>query len=370
MFKTQCLQKGFMSGEKPFTHVLMDGGSLTVPFEHLDDFYELCAQQKDPIFVVEQKTPIYNYFLDIDYVSGEALELTDIEIYAQSIHQRVREFKDVPCIVSVAEPKPKGSKIKTGVHLNFPGLLVDKVRANYLMNHIIQHLSQIHYSIDWSKCIDPVVYGSLDTDSQGSGFRMIWSHKRNTAGKVESEYLPIMFLSGDKVESIPVVNPPKLELLKLTTVRTQNETPNVEIPELILKPSKKLEGGFTARQTKSEFGDYDLRCDLETFINKNLTGQSISRVLKIYSASNNNYLVSTDSKYCENLKRSHNSNHVWFFICGKDKTICQKCFCRCDTTEGRKHGYCKDFYGRKNQLTTKICEIIFPNTKKKVISSW
>ena len=69
-------------------------------------------------------------------------------------------------------------------------------------------------------------------------------------------------------------------------------------------------------------------------------------------------MVSTNSKYCENLKRRHSSNHVWFHVSGS--VIDQKCFCRCETIRGRRDGFCKDFYGRKHQLPPKIVEKMYP----------
>lgn len=44
-------------------------------------------------------------------------------------------------------------------------------------------------------------------------------------------------------------------------------------------------------------------------------------------------------------------------------TICQKCFCRCETMEGRKHGFCKDFSGRSHYLPKGVCDILFTKSK-------
>jgi len=72
----------------------------------------------------------------------------------------------------------------------------------------------------------------------------------------------------------------------------------------------------------------------------------------------NSYLISTTSKYCENLQRDHGSNHVWFRIEGH--VIIQKCFCTCETMKGRRYGFCKDFYGRKHTLPAKIFDQLYP----------
>ena len=70
------------------------------------------------------------------------------------------------------------------------------------------------------------------------------------------------------------------------------------------------------------------------------------------------YLVSTTSRYCENIQRKHNSNHIWFIISGK--IILQKCFCECPTLRGRRDGFCKDFCGRRHELPRTVVEKLYP----------
>ena len=74
---------------------------------------------------------------------------------------------------------------------------------------------------------------------------------------------------------------------------------------------------------------------------------------------NKQFLVSTNSKYCENKKCNHNSNHVWFHIVGD--TVAQKCFST--TNVLRPHGFCKDFSGRRHQLSKKITDILYEDGK-------
>ncbi len=69
MFKRWCSENGFL-GATPVTHVLMDGGILGVQSDRLDEFYEGCLQcvkAGEKIFVVEQKTEVYTFFMDVDY---------------------------------------------------------------------------------------------------------------------------------------------------------------------------------------------------------------------------------------------------------------------------------------------------------------
>ena len=53
------------------------------------------------------------------------------------------------------------------------------------------------------------------------------------------------------------------------------------------------------------------------------------------------YIFYSQSKYCSNIGKNHNSEHIYFKL--NREGICQKCFCKCDTMDGRKYGFCKDY---------------------------
>jgi len=112
---------------------------------------------------------------------------------------------------------------------------------------------------------------------------------------------------------------------------------------------------------KDEVESDEIKSLVENFIQKNMEGQKYALVTKMYK-NKNTYFVSTTSRYCENLKREHGSNHVWFYISGR--IIAQKCFCRCETLQGRRDGFCKDFYGRKHELPPSITEKLYSNKEE------
>ena len=65
MFKRWCKDQGF-ANNSDLSHVLMDGGVLSVPFDKLNDFYEKCVEvynSGEKIFVVEQKTENYKSYV-------------------------------------------------------------------------------------------------------------------------------------------------------------------------------------------------------------------------------------------------------------------------------------------------------------------
>ena len=239
-------------------------------------------------------------------------------------------------------------------------------------------VEKIYSSRDWTKIIDASVYGSLGT--KGSGFRLPWSHKKTVhsvckgagctlcdGGKiVEGEYRPFFTYSSGLLTEID--QDITMETLLLATVRT-TDTNVVVIPELVILcqpvPRRRQEGDFTPMELKNEIYDSDLVSLLQTFIRKSMPGNEETKVLAIFKFKNV-HLLKTTSRYCENIRRNHNSNHVKIVI--DNGFIYQKCFCRCETTEGRRLGFCKDFTGNKHKLETnggtKICKILYNTLKK------
>lgn len=372
MFKNWCVKEKFNNATN-LSHVLMDGGKLSVPFDKLDKFYEKyieCVKNNEKLFVVEQKSEYYNFFVDIDYKSDSALSFEEIKNICKVICDKVKRHGGKDCLISVSQPKKCGDLIKTGVHMNWPGFVVNQNSSLALREHILIVLTQTNSSIDWNEVIDSSVYGCSLRKTKGSGFRMPWSHKmakhepcngngcescKYTGKTSQVAYLPLfMYKYGPLSTIINIDQKPNVEYLKMSAIRSEStEYVNVSSPSFSVK-----EGAFSAEQTKDEFGDEITKKELQDFIRKHMEGQGNSYITKIFKHKDS-YLISTTSKYCENLKRSHNSNHVWFYVSGK--IIAQKCFCRCETLRGRHSGFCKDFYGRKHELPNHITNKLYPD---------
>jgi hypothetical protein len=356
MFNKWCISQGFTNASN-ISHVRMDGGVLSVPFGRLNEFHEKYVEavsSGEKLFIVEQKSPTYNFFVDIDYKDNVPLSIDEIKNICKIICDKVKRHGGKDCLISVSKPKACGnSLIKTGVHLNWPGFVVDQASAVALREHILVALSKGKGSLDWNEIIDAAVYGDIQRGTKGSGFRMIWSHKM-AKGVEQLAYLPVFrYVSGPLSTLIQVDPTPNLELLNMSIVRTDAaQTHVVSSPSNILK-----EGSFSNDQTKDEVHNEELKYLIEKFVNKNLEGQGGATITKMFKH-NNVYLVSTNSKYCENLRREHGSNHVWFIISGKQ--ILQKCFCRCETIRERRDGFCKDFCGRRHELSSIIIEKLYP----------
>jgi len=371
-FKQWCKEQGFWHGSN-ISHVLMDKGVLSVPFDRLNDFYEKCVESYnsgEKIYVVEQKTENYNFFVDLDYKDEEALSPESVKSYCQVICDKVKKFGGKDALISYALPKPGGKDlIKTGIHINWSGFVVNRSSALALREHIINTLNTVYGSKNWSDIVDIAVYGSSSRKTQGSGFRMPWSHKigkhekcsgkgctecNNTGKETQGEYRPVfMYKAGndftmlEEIKNKAVAN---VDMLHMATLRTESDDPvYVEGAELKIQ-----NGSFSPEQIKNEFKDQEVLGLIEDFVRKNLEGQNTARITKIYE-SNKHFLVSTTSKYCENKRCDHNSNHVWFHII--NDTISQKCFSTTDIV--RHFGFCKDFRGRKHKLPPRITDKLY-----------
>jgi hypothetical protein len=370
MFKSWCAAQRFNNATN-LSHVLMDGGVLSVPFDKLNEFHERyinAVKGGERLYVVEQKSEKYNFFVDIDYKDESSLDLDEIKDICKVICDKVKRHGGRDCLISVSPPKKCGELTKTGVHLNWPGFVVDQSSAIALREHILVALSKAKKNVDWNDIIDAAVYGNVARKTKGSGFRMPWSYKKAKhdvcdgqgcsgceKGKVDQlAYLPVfVYRHGPLSTILQIGQEPSLDILKMAVVRTDEpQTTHVEPPSTVVK-----EGSFTETQTKDEVHDDEVKNMVEEFIRSNMEGQSSAYVPKIFKKKDT-YLVQTTSKYCENLKREHGSNHVWFIISGK--TILQKCFCLCETLRGRRQGFCKDFCGRRHQLTPTIIDRLYP----------
>src|SRR6056300_232844 len=369
MFKLWCKDQGF-ANNSDLSHVLMDGGVLSVPFDRLNDFYEKCIESYisgEKIYVVEQKTENYNFFMDLDYKDDDELTFEQIKSICKVICDKVSKFGGKDALISVAEPKPIDTLIKTGIHINWPGFVVNRSSALGLRDHVINTLNLAYGSRDGKDIVDISVYGNNSRNTKGSGFRMPWSHKKgkheactgqgcelcnNTGKETQSEYLPIfIYKHGPSSTLQKTEQKPSVDILHMATLRTQSMEP------VIIEGTHK-EATFTTLQTKNEFKDQEALLLVEAFVRKHVEGQTTASITKMFKY-NKQFLVSTNSKYCENKRCNHNSNHVWFHIIGD--TIAQKCFST--TNVLRRYGFCKDFSGRRHQLSKKITDIIYVDGK-------
>lgn len=287
----------------PATHVLMDGGILCVPTDELEDFYSSCVEAINlgtKLYVVEQKTETFKFFVDLDYKAPEKLTESDLVQFCSIIHSSLGTSSR--CLIARARPRPIAENlIKSGVHIHWPDLVVTRTQALNLRTKIILSLES-DFPFDWDKVIDASVYG-------GSGLRMLWSHKKPTG----DPYIPWRSIDGRAFSKDP--DP---VILKLFSIRTFDEAKTTEV----LEDNEPLEG----------------------FVRSHLEGQESAIIKKVQRHEHDGWFVQTDSHYCENIKERHKSNHIWFHIGAR--RISQRCF----------DEDCREFRGQEHILPPSIVE--------------
>ena len=285
------------------THVLMDGGILFVPTEETREFYQACVDAINSgtkLYVVEQKTELFKFFVDLDYKAQEKLKDEDLLQFCSIIHEALGTSSR--CLIARARPRPVAEGlIKSGVHIHWPDLVVTRTQALNFRSKIILNLSQ-DFAFDWDRVIDASVYG-------GSGLRMLWSHKKPTG----DPYVPWRDLNGTSFAKEPSV-----DVLTLFAVRTDEEPRQEEV----------LENNGP----------------LEEFVRKYMEGQWRTHIKKVQRHDHDGWFAQTDAKYCERIHKDHKSNHTWFSI--RSGRISQRCF----------DDDCREFKGQEHILPPSIVE--------------
>jgi len=283
----------------PATHVLMSGGILHVPETEVEEFYRAYIEainSGSKLYVVEQKTDRFKFFVDLDYKAPEKLSDEDLNQFCSIIDEVVGS----KCLVARAQVRQvKGDDgqptLKSGVHLHWPDVIVTRTRAINLRSKIIESLGPG----PWDKVIDASVYG-------GSGLRMLWSHKKP---------------SGDPY--VPV------------------DSAHAKTPETLALFSVRHQGNFSSELGTE--GSLDTG-SLQEYVQKYMAGQERTHVKRVQRHEHDGWYAQTDSKYCENIRREHKSNHIWFTI--KSGRISQRCF----------DEECTEFKGPEHNLPPTIVE--------------
>ena len=354
------------------SHLLLNGGILYVKPEYIELFNTKYAEsiiKNEKLYVVECRKEVFPLFFDLDFLLERDYDLTSkifIDIIF-NINDTINIFynKHYKCIVTTADIKiikkidNKDSKeieyIKKGYHLHYPGLFVNKFCALEIRKSCIIKLKTIYgncFSNTFSDIIDEHVFVS-------SGLRLTCSRKGHYVSQTkefidEGRPYNLLYviennsLNNDEYEKM---NSDIYHLIKETSIITHIS----DITPVENNPNKYCDDCEIddENENSNNTGNYDDsnywtrldRADINykeiiRYFNTYVKDYKVNDIKRIFH-SNNIYIICTKSKYCLNIKRDHNSCGVYFKL-NKDG-ICQKCFCKCDSMDGRKYGYCRDF---------------------------
>lgn len=409
----------FMTNSKDYTHLLLDGGKINIPKESQSKFLKIYAkdtENNEDNFICEIKTEKFKFFSDLDFFEAdEAISENEILEYISTIQTVIYEFynktidpEDLYVCICTAPSKEKyknGQKyIKTGIHLIWPNVYTTKQTALLLRHGMIKALELGHGERDsynkWEEVVDLCVYNA-------NGLRMLGSKKigicnicKNSKEKIcennscflvnnkrriyEDRPYKLKWVMGcDEEQTNCVLNPNKEEYynkdiyqcIRDTSIRLTEHIPEsvyytpiwVQYKDkpkrrLISRklPSKEDIEGIKSFETKQRIELTNKKAEMiKRFLKNNLPVEYGKwNITNIFITQSGTYLITTDSNYCMNIRKEHNSNSVWFYI--DNRGVSQRCFCRCDKLEDRQFGYCKDFKSEPMEISTKLKNELFP----------
>jgi hypothetical protein len=336
--------------DKVPTHLLLNGGCIDLS-EDFDKFMELYPKhvRDNKLYIIEKKTPVFNFFLDLDFIDQQIVDIREITTIIQQVINFFYE-QNFHCIVCTCENKNINKQsnvyIKQGFHLHWPKLKVNISTAKQIRISIVTKLQTIYGKREscynsWNDIVDECV---LDKN----GLRMCYSSKGHFAdGKFVSEgrpYSPAFVVSGAGGENIEEYNLLMKSIeytVRECSIRTNDPiTPVKNIPIGLTEECEECEEtNSDRRKLSSKSQEYQeiirfFKCHVKDYTSDDIKG--------IFNYSDGKlYIIQTRSQYCQNIGKEHNSCGVYFKLTSFG--LCQKCFCKCDTMSGRKYGYCKDF---------------------------
>lgn len=410
---------------RTYTHLLLDGGKLYIPPEKRDEFLSYYAHRldvnDDKLYVIENKTKNFKLFFDLDILSSHGLPDETMKhiiiIIQKSIYEKLKdnfsshELRTIVCTTS-NKTKNVGGTLweKTGIHLRWPELVVNKKTALGIRNICLEALHKYGGSRPevnpWEDVVDKCVF-------EENGIRMIGSRKIQNCqhcrsrkidtktclpckgtGKIDEGrfYTPSMIIDGkgaDLQKQLAKLVADKQKMIKEVSIQTDYE----ELPKSIHIEEKYFVNEEKSRYQKkiTDFGGekkniFNIGDDYESlnsqqitlddnkkkrlmkFIHKTMPAVyadiKVTNIKRINNDDYAAYILYTNSRFCMNINTNHNSNGIYFLI---DKNyIYQKCWCKCNTLRGRRFGYCMNYKSDGRPLDLSIQNMLFPDEKNNI----
>ena len=363
------------------THYLLDGGIWKVPLSEYQKFLQLLATDLnagEKHYISENKTPIFKFICDLDFFEESVISVSQIEHIVKVIQEIVNEyFGNQKIIICGADSKKvivnEIERTKSGFHLVFPKLWVSietskKLRILFI-EKLIETFKERETYNKWEDVVDLSVY-------EDNGLRMVGcrkigickgcKNKKETrencqlcegVGKKDENrvYKPVSVLPKSESYFNSIKNDYYVMLLETSIYNYANfeETPLLkEINVVVTSKNRK-------KNKNSKSINNDLNTKIENFIKRNYFKCSVKKV----NFTENTYYIEVDDNFCMNVNRNHTSSNIYFQI--KPTGICQRCYCKRETVDGRLHGMCKEYISKEIPLNITLKKLLFGDEIKK-----
>lgn len=374
-FKEDIRRRGWVKRcDSVATHVLLDGGALCIPDQENSKFLNVlfaATLRKDSFCVVEQKTPVFKMFFDIDAKFRGTGRTPDIVHAEKSMCLWMHVFcttsffaagKNQRMIVCTAPAKHDqcGEIVKCGMHIYFPGITTNPAIAIACRRAMLQQLEESPPEMgrggqflanSWADVVDEAVF-------KGSGLRTVYAHK----GRHEKRaYVPKWVVEADemggepRVVELPDPLPPedRRDMIHECSIRVfhHNVTPTVngEHEQADQENSHSVGGRAVSGRSTSIQVYEDALPALLSRLPKQYQKMSFVRA---FVSTHAVYLKST-CKYCMNVGREHNTSTVYVQVTKQGAAV--RCYCR------KEEYNCAEYASPIIPLPRETLEIFFPD---------
>jgi hypothetical protein len=367
------------------THYLLDGGIWKVPLGEYQEFLRLLSvdlQNGEKYYISENRSKIFKFICDLDFYEDSQITLKQVERIVNKLQEVVSEyFSDQNVIICSSDIKKtsinESEYIKSGFHLVWPKIWITPDNAKEIRLKFIEKLTTTFGERpefnSWEEVVDLAVY-------EDNGLRMIGCRKMvpckyckresrdscqkcSGTGKIDEDrrYKPVNILGPNvDIDYLRSVLSDNYVMLLETSIMNYSSLPETKlIKDLPVTISSKKKSGKKNNVMPAD----ENTTKIENFIKKvyKQTHSKI-RIKKVTKVDDSKYFVEPDDNFCLNVNRNHSSSGVYFQI--KQTGICQRCFCKKQTTEGRACGPCKDFSSDEIPLSKILENLLFPGSKK------
>ena len=325
------------------SNISMDGwmgGKLYVPPNEYEEFLADAARDIDsniPIYIIERRTPIYKWHLDLDILDHEPLPLDKIKNISADISQVALATLNMPVgrgdffIILGTVPKQKSEgHWKTGLHIIAPYLKVNSEQCLQVRDTCIPMLKEKYKILNtWEDAFDESVY-------IGSGLRLLGSNKMEMCSCKRKDQHCTLCNGFGKIDTGR-----SYSILDVITSKGKSK------PEVVQKLKKNTQLALTMSSIKcfdvlpSSSNDTEVKVRKRTVdgTTELITGTPDSVVLNNLRSINTNYektritkelrsdkcvMFHVDTKYCMNVSREHTSSNIYFVL--SSRGLSQRCF--------------------------------------------
>lgn len=375
--------------DREATHLFLDGGKAAVPDDVNGTFLNAYAAgvvrspHQRPC-IVELRTPVFRMFMDMDacwpeaptagssgdpcaaVAAARAVLLHVARVARETFEEPAADVMEV-CVASECKTTREGWS-KQGFHVVWPDVYVTAVTALAFRDKLLEGPlpDPWPFANDPDKVFDACVFKS-------AGLRMPWSNKgrgdsSHYVPRASVVWTPAADDSDDDAEDFVITHHAEpggvsdiRDHMSRLCIRAFGKEETRVAPDLhrrIADAAAAAADGGGAGSSKApncanlaRYGH--VLPALDDALPVQYAGQRFTGLVE----GENCFMLRSTSRWCGNLGREHRTNNVYFVLTRKG--IHQRCYCRCETTDGRAYGMCKDYSGPTHAVSQEVVHAFF-----------